>query len=304
MKHSMLQGALRELDAVRFEDTAMPKQVHMTARSRVLEGDVLANFKHIQAQNPDWRLTVYDDADIEAFLGEQFGPHVLGIYRALNTRYGAAREDLFRYLCVFRLGGLYLDLKSTTTMSLDQWIRASDRFILSQWDNGPDAKYSDWGLHAGVRHISGGEYQQWFVAASPGHPYLRAVCERVLRNIVSYGPVPARFGRQGVLHVTGPIAYSQAIHAIRDQHPHRFLDVEREGGLRYSFYEGQGDHFKLSAVHYSVLTEPIVRLPAFQTRVFGLARTCQGHWQAGHKRIIANLVKLKRLLRGAIGSRG
>lgn len=298
MNRSLLLAALSELDAVRFDDAPIPKRLHMTARSKVLSHDVGSNLAHIQDQNPDWSIAIYDDDDIESFLAQQFGPHVQRIYLMINKRYGAARADLFRYLCVFRLGGIYLDLKSTTTTPLDDWIRPSDRFILSQWDNGPEGKYSDWGLHKKIQHIAGGEYQQWFVASSVGHPYLRAVCEQVLRNILGHSPIPARFGRPGVLEITGPIAYTQAIHPIRHQHPHRFMDVEQEGGLLYSFYASQVDHFKLSATHYSVLQEPIVQLPGMRKHLFELSRFLQGCWQDGKQNMTTKMVQLKRLVKG------
>lgn len=285
MTHPLLLDALRELDAVRPPDAAIPKHVHMTARSKHLDGALADNLARVRQHNPDWSLTLYDDQDIESFLQAHYGPAVLAIYRRLNPRYGAARADLFRYLCIYRLGGVYLDIKSGTTMPLAQWLLPEDRFILSQWDNGPTGRYSDWGLHRPIRHIPGGEYQQWFLAASAGHPYLRAVCERVLRNIVGHRPMPAKYGRMGVLEVTGPIAFSLAIHAILQRHPHRFVDVEREGGLCYSCHPGQGDHIAQDPGHYSRLQEPVVHLDAHGQRLFRLARDIDQQVQRWRRRL-------------------
>lgn len=298
MSRTLLKAALRELGSAPFADGPIPHLIHMTARSKVLPEDVRNNLRHIQAHNPEWEIAIYDDQDIESFIVQQFGTHVLAIYRMINTRYGAARADLFRYLCLYRLGGLYLDLKSTTTMPLGQWMTSSDRFILSNWDNGPQGKYPDWGLSEDLKHLPHGEYQQWFIAASAGHPYLRAVCERVLRNIVSYRAVPARFGREGVLQVTGPIAYTLAIDPIRHHHPHRFVDVEKDGGLLYSIYPVIEGHFKLSETHYSALKEPIVQLSAVSTRLFETSKVWQRRWKETKKVVIPKLVKVKHMLRG------
>jgi mannosyltransferase OCH1-like enzyme len=297
MSHALIKAALRELGPAHFTDAPIPHRVHVTARSKALPDEVQQNLLRIQAHNPQWETTIYDDQDIESFIASHFGPNVLAIYRMINTRYGAARADLFRYLCMYRLGGLYLDLKSTTTMPLNQWIQPSDRFILSHWDNGPEGKYPDWGMSDEIRHFASSEYQQWFIAASAGHPYLRAVCERVLRNIVSYGPVPARFGREGVLQVTGPIAYTLAIHPIRHHHPHRFIDVEQDGGLLYSFYTVVDGHIGLSETHYSQLREPIVQLSPSATRVFKASQAVQGWWREFSREALATLAKLKRRLK-------
>lgn len=295
MKHELLRAALAELDTVTFKDEPIPRQVFMTARDKTLHADAQRNLDHMQGQNPGWTFTIYDDQDIAIFLEQAYGPAVSAVYGMLTKQYGAARADFFRYLCVHKQGGIYLDLKSTTTQALDEWIHPQDRFILSQWDNGPQARYSDWGLHKEVSHVPGGEYQQWFIAASTGHGYLRAVCERVIRNILNYSPVPARYGRPGVLAITGPIAFTLAIHPIVSQHPHRRLDVERDGGLQYSFYSAERDHFKLGKMHthYSALRDPIAHLSPLSTQLFRAARFVQELAEEVRTRVIQQLVKVK-----------
>lgn len=294
----VLHAALQELHREGFTDEPIPRCIHLTVRcKRSLSKELQANIARIRQLNPDWTLTVYDDQDIAHFLAQHFGAATLSVYRRLNPRYGAARADLFRYLCLHRLGGLYLDAKSTTLVPLSQWLKAHDRFILSQWDNGPQGTYSDWGLHKDIAHIPGGEYQQWFIAAAAGHPYLRATCERVIRNILSHRPMPAHFGRMGVLRVTGPIAYSLAIHPILDQHPHRFVDVEGAGWMSYSFFPRSDDHItRLGDTHYSLLSEPIVQLSKPGQGAFALARGTQQHALRVQQGALRLLVALRRHL--------
>lgn len=294
------RAALQELHREGFTDAPIPRRIHLTVRcKRSLSQALQANIARIQQLNPGWTLTVYDDQDIAPFLAQHFGPATLSVYRRLNPRYGAARADLFRYLCLHRLGGLYLDAKSTTVVPLSQWLQDHDRFILSQWDNGPQGRYSDWGLHKDIAHIPGGEYQQWFIAAAAGHPYLRAACEQVMRNILNHRPMPAHFGRMGVLRVTGPIAYSLAIHPILGQHPHRFVDVEGAGWMRYSFFPRFDDHItRLGATHYSLLTEPIVQLPPLGHGAFALARGAQHHALRMRQGALQRLGALRRRWRG------
>lgn len=293
---TLLRAALIELDRECPPDAPVPHLIHMTARNKVLEGDFAANLQRIEAMNPGWTVTVYDDADIERFIKDAYGPATLALYGMLNKRYGAARADLFRYLCVYRLGGVYLDLKSTTTRPLDDWIRPNDRYLLSQWDNAPTGHHSDWGLYPELAHIPHGEYQQWFIVAAAGHAYLRAVIAAVLRSIARYRPLPVRCGRQGVIRVTGPVRYTLAIHPILESHPHRVIDVEdaMQGGLVYSIFEGERDHYKLNAVHYSQLTEPIVALGPMGTRVFNVARNVNVMLSGRKRRVISALAGVKR----------
>jgi hypothetical protein len=274
MDRRLLEAALAEVDRIRIADAPIPKRIHMTASDRSrLPDEIRANLDGIRALNPGWELCVHDDAAIAAFLGERYGPAVLAIQLLIDARYGAARADCFRYLCLYAEGGVYLDLKSSTLAPLDAWLRADDRFIVSQWDNGPGAKYEDWGLQRELRHVAGGEYQQWFIASSAGHPFLRAVVEAVLRNVAGYGPLPALYGRYGVVRVTGPIAYTRAIHPLVQRYPHRAVNVEQERLVRYSIYDGERGHYvAFSKSHYSQLRDPIVPLAGASLRLFELAR--------------------------------
>lgn len=76
--------------------------------------------------NPGWEHRLYDDADIEAFIRESYGDEILAYYHRIDRRYGAARADLFRYLLLYRLGGVYLDIKSTTVRPLDEVLRPDE----------------------------------------------------------------------------------------------------------------------------------------------------------------------------------
>ena len=273
MDQRLLQAALAEVDRIRVADAPIPRLIHMTASDpNKVPSEIRANLDAIRALNPGWELRIHDDADILAFIGRAYGPAVLAIQSLIDARYGAARADCFRYLCLYAEGGVYLDLKSSTLVPLDTWLTTDDRFIVSQWDNGPGAKYEDWGLQPELRHVPGGEYQQWFIASSAGNPFLKAVVEAVLRNIAGYGPLPALYGRYGVVRITGPIAYTRAIQPLLERHPHRAVNVEQQGYVRYSIYDGERGHYVAFKGHYSQLRDPIVPLSGARLRIFEIAR--------------------------------
>ena len=68
---------------------------------------------------------------------------------------------------------------------------------------------------------------------APGHPFLKAVIESVLTNIDSYRPWLDGTGKIGVLRVSGPIAYTLAIHPLLGSHSHRKLRTNTELNLSY-----------------------------------------------------------------------
>jgi hypothetical protein len=222
--------------------------------------DVLRrNVGELKALNGGWEHRLYDDEAAETFIRDHYGRAMLRLFHAIDPAYGAARADLLRYLIVYRLGGVYLDLKSRFRVPIDQVIdRATDRFVVAQWSNGPGEQYEGWGLHADVAQVDGGEYQQWHVIAAPGSLLLRAVLERVCSNILRYRPWRDGVGWLAVLRLTGPIAYTFAIHPLLDTCPHRRVRREAELGLEYSILPDRA-HYSLFKGHYRQSRRPLVR---------------------------------------------
>jgi len=78
------------------------------------------------------------------------------------------------------------------------------------------------------------------------------------QRIEQYAPLREGVGKMGVLRVTGPIAYTQALAPVLAQHPHRCI-VAQQVGLRYTTLARETSHMQLSGRrHYSELTAPVV----------------------------------------------
>lgn len=241
----------------RFE--TIPKILHLTCEDPAnLNQELRVNIEKMSTINSDWSVRVYGNSECEQFIRKNFDVNTLKRYRKINANYGAARADFFRYLCLYKLGGVYLDIKSSTTLPLSKVIRRDDQFLISQWHNSPDPHCRVWGQHHGLAHIPGGEYMQWMIISRAGHPYLENVIAAVSRNIDRYHHHYHGVGRGAVLATTGPIAYTCAIHAILNSHPHRFVDAFGELGLQYSIYSDRRTHRQLQARHYSRIDEPLI----------------------------------------------
>lgn len=70
----------------------------------------------------------------EIHLHNYYGQRIWEYYLRINKKYGAARADLLRYLVLYALGGVYLDLKSTVLYPLSLNIQQGDSFLIMYWD--------------------------------------------------------------------------------------------------------------------------------------------------------------------------
>jgi hypothetical protein len=258
----------------------IPKVIHQTFGWQPPAGDggdplaglpdpIRQNIESLKRDNPGWEHRLYNDADIERYIGLAYGPRILAYYHRIDPRFGAARADLFRYLVVYREGGVYLDIKSTFTQPIDTVIRPGDTYWLATWRNKAGEVHENYGVWRDLATLPDGEFQQWHIVAVPGHPFLRAVIDAVLTNIDRYDPVFHGAGRTGVIRVTGPIAYTKAIVPLLSQYPHRLVRGEDQLGLQYSFL-GQLNHFKLFKTHYQSLTGSVVKMRGPQRVTAGI----------------------------------
>jgi inositol phosphorylceramide mannosyltransferase catalytic subunit len=244
--------------------TRVPRVIHQVFISDGPLAEELAdNIQKICRVNNTWAHRLYGHDDIEAIILKYYGPDILKTYRKVSARYVAARTDFFRYLLMYAEGGFYLDLKGSTNLPLDELLTPDDRLILSQWNNGDGEEHPGWGIHPKLAAIEGGEYQQWQILAVAGHPFLRAVIERVIHNIEHYNILRDGVGRDATLAVTGPIAFSLAIEEVRSRHPYRLVDIRNDFGVEYSIYDAPGQtkshQNAFRARHYARLKSPLIK---------------------------------------------
>jgi mannosyltransferase OCH1-like enzyme len=235
--------------------TAIPKLIHQTHRTADLHPEIQAITDDLRARNPSWEYRFYDDRDCARYI-EQKAPALLDIFLSIPPNFGAVKSDLFRYIVMYHEGGIYLDCKSTCTVPLEQLAAKAGAFLLSHWCSkerflpGHDLG----GLYPR------GEFINWCLAATPGHPYLREVIRQVSGNFNCYSPKVYIPGQNGVLRLSGPTAYTFAIrrclrpqlHRTYDNHKH---DNHKQLGLVYN--AAGTDHSELLGSHYDTQTAPM-----------------------------------------------
>lgn len=220
-------------------------QVYIQQKSDKLPLQILENINYIQKLNPDWKYQLYTDDEVESFILTHYGNNMLKVYNKINPDYAAAKCDLFRYLLIYKKGGVYLDIKSAMSKPLNDIIK-EDVYYLSHW------KQKYW------KNIfpPNGEFQQWFIISKPKHPYLKNVIQNVIHNISNYDKEKNGVGKFATLSLTGPIVYTRTINKILKKHKHKIYMTHQQLGMIYN--NTPENHFNFFKKHYTKLNTPVV----------------------------------------------
>lgn len=254
------------------EEKRIPRILHQTFHSKILPQVIQKNIDKIKVMNPEWEYRFYDDEDIVDFIKKNYDPQIINYFNRINPIYGAAKADLFRYLLMYKCGGVYIDIKSSLRKPLNDILKEDDRYLLSGWKDNETPQFDGWGVHAVVNNVVFEEYQQWYIVAAPGHPFLKAVIENVLRNIENYIPSLHGVGKPGVLNVTGPVAYTLAIKPLLHLHHHRIVHSQSDLGFEYSIFRSNDGHNSLFKMHYTDLSEPVINIEGTRKVLTGFIR--------------------------------
>jgi hypothetical protein len=207
------------------------------------------NINYIKDLNPDWKHILMDDNDMIKYMEDNYPSYILDVYKRINTKYGAAKADFFRYLLMYKEGGAYFDIKSAMKYPLDQIIKYDDEYILTH--DKCLCQRSNIGNEDG-------EFQQWYIICKPGHPFLKSVIDTVIKNILNYDIKIDGTGKPGVLKITGPIAYTKSIIPIMEENKYTIYEHNEHIGLLYNNIDERTHVSLFSKTHYSNLDEPII----------------------------------------------
>jgi len=228
----------------------IPLIVHQTFYTTSLPIEIINIITHNQKMCPNYKFYFYNDDQCEEFIKNNFDTQVYNAYMKLNKHYGAMKADFFRYCVLFKLGGVYLDIKSKINKPLGTIIKPDDICILDKLRN----YLEPW-------RKNNPTYEQWLLIFSPYHPYLSQMIKQMVNDIENnYEPKISGYSRltpkQKVLMLTGPDAFTRAINSyIRKYNiiEHRTIDYN------WYFQIHQGNYLKMykNKKHYSEVNLPL-----------------------------------------------
>ncbi|KAK7947057.1 glycosyltransferase family 32 protein [Apiospora aurea] len=186
----------------------MPEFIPATGTRR--EGHATSWMHH----NPYYTYTRLSIDDARQFLQTHYAdrPEYLKTYDDLQNP--ALKSDLLRYLVLAKAGGVYSDLDTKALKPVDNWIpepyRPHARLLIGfEWDQ-RDQTAPRWYTYPI-------QFQQWSIAAAPGHPLLQQMLEYThaqLQNLSTFHNTTLgslHFTDEEIWTATGPRAWTETI---------------------------------------------------------------------------------------------
>lgn len=189
----------------------IPYRISQTNRSVELPIGLYERCMIIHHMNPEYDYHFYDDDACRAYIQEHYPGRVSQAYEKIIP--GAYKADLFRYMVLYREGGVYMDCKSSTIIPLRDLIGEEDEVVV-------------------FRDRPMGTLLNSFMACTPGHPLIKEVLDMSVENILSnhYGENP--------LDITGPQTLGRAFNRLLMRDEKSDITPGRYSGINVvgSFY--------------------------------------------------------------------
>jgi hypothetical protein len=159
----------------------IPKKIWQTITRNVVPSKIRDWANTWIKLNPEYDYNLVDDDGIRRFISSHF-PEYLQAFD--KTVHGASKADLWRYLVMFKYGGVYADIDCICLNPLREWID-------------PEAAYV---TQLGVNK----DVCQWLAISVSGNPIFLQAAERALANILN-GRTSAEYRgfelRRGILRL-------------------------------------------------------------------------------------------------------
>lgn len=109
----------------------IPKIIHLSWKTKdLLKSEsplVTEGVKRLIELNPDWQVTIHDDADVDEYLKNKICPEA---YALIADKHIVQKTDLWRLIKLFEEGGVYMDIDRFVDTPLDDLIDENTKWVL------------------------------------------------------------------------------------------------------------------------------------------------------------------------------
>jgi mannosyltransferase OCH1-like enzyme len=109
IQHIQLTSNPKKYPNKKNYNLTIPANIFQTWHTKKLPPKMYQAIKYIKTNNPGFKHFLFDDNDCREFIKNNFDISVLNAYDRLIP--GAYKADLWRYCILYKLGGIYMDIK-------------------------------------------------------------------------------------------------------------------------------------------------------------------------------------------------
>lgn len=167
----------------------IPKIIWQTYKTKFedLPFNPAVEAKKWKEMNPDYEYKYFDDDDVYNFIEQEYGVEMLDIVKSFKVPVMMA--DLWRYLVIYKYGGVYADIDTECKKPLSEWLNTDLNMIIAPEN----------GIH----------YVQYFFAAEKESPVIKSVIDLIVQRCKNVDYEMKEF----VHYHTGPAAFTDGIRA-------------------------------------------------------------------------------------------
>lgn len=232
----------------------IPNIVHYTFMNNNLPDSIIQIINHNKKMCSQCEFRFYDDEACDAFIKTNFDNRTYIAYKMINDVYGAMKADFFRYCILYKIGGIYIDIKSVIKYPIFKLISPNDECILDI----PRNYLEPWRYNKPT-------HEQWLLIFAPGHSYLEEMIGQMVKYInMKYEPkikgIRILNSKQKILHVTGPDAFARAIkNRVKKEgkKSHKLIDYSKYFAINVCNYSTM--YSMNGKKHYSEYTESLYK---------------------------------------------
>jgi mannosyltransferase OCH1-like enzyme len=174
--------------------------------------------------NPEYEYRYMDDIQAAQFILKEYGQEWHDLFVGLPV--GVMRGDLWRYMIIYKYGGIYTDLDTECLMPIDNWLNKDYDMIVCPENND--------------------HFCQWTFAASKGNPILKSVLNLIKEKLLN----PSYGSEHFVHNHTGPAIWTKGIYEslgikVKNLIYDSDLLNSSENAKLYKFYCYSGENWRI-----------------------------------------------------------
>tara|TARA_B110000003_G_C16495797_1_gene475367 strand:+ start:77 stop:790 length:714 start_codon:yes stop_codon:yes gene_type:complete len=187
----------------------IPKQIFRAWQTQTFHKKVEKRIKKTIKINQEYEHTIFTEPQRDDFVIANFDKDIVDAYKKLNNV--VAKVDLWRYLIIYKYGGVYLDMDASIENPIKSFLNENDKGLVSAETN---------------ENL----FLQWALFYKKEHPIIKKTIEFTIRNI-NENRYP-----NDIANLTGPGVYTEALGYIHNQSQNKELkwkDVTKETNQEY-----------------------------------------------------------------------